>query len=176
MYRNIELILYDRDEIARIISICNDYNFNFAYAFHDKDIKDDNSGLKKAHYHFDIFYKDQKSLSSWSKILNIPKNMIEIIDDKKRKIRYLIHIDNKNKYQYDYEIIQSNFDIRPYFIDKSSESDDILLIISFIDNNSYIKYRDLFNFILSKGLWSTFRRNYTIIKDLLFEHNLHFNV
>ena len=170
MYRNIELIIYDYAILMNKIKICIDNKFQYAYCLHDKDI-DDNDHTKKAHYHLRIFHTDRKTISAWSKVFHVKENEIETLIDKRLSIRYLIHRDNKEKYQYEIENIVSNFDLSSYFLDKKVESDDITTIINYIDSSLIIHMRDIMQFILKNDLWSTYRRNYSIIKDIVLEHN-----
>ena len=171
MYRNIEIILYDYDRVIEITNICIKNNFDYAFILHDKDIKDDGT-LKKAHYHFRIFYKDKKSVSAWSKIFGVKENEIEILKDKKRAIRYLIHYDSDSKYHYDFDDIITNFNINEYFKDRNDENFDIKLITDYISTKrGIIRFSDLKDFVLDNQLWASYRRSYSIIRDLVFEHN-----
>lgn len=171
MYRNIELVLYDYNRVLEVIDICNKNNFDYAFILHDSDLKDDGS-IKKSHYHFQIFFNDKKSLSAWAKIFNCKNNEVEKIKDKKSAIRYLIHCDNNEKYQYDISEIVSTFDVNPYFKTKSDENFDIKLITDFISSCcGKIKFYQLKDFVLNNNLWASYRRSYSIIRDLVFEHN-----
>lgn len=171
MYRNIELILYQYDRVVEVTEICIKNKFDYAFILHDKDKKDDGT-LKKAHYHFRIFYKDKKTISAWAKIFNVKENEIEILKDKKKAIQYLVHYNNEDKYQYNIEDIISNFDIKQYFANKSDENFDIKLITDYISTiKTHIKFSDLKDFVLDNNLWGSYRRSYSIIRDLVFEHN-----
>ena len=135
MYRNIELILYKESDLLEKLDILNNFKqIEWAYILHDKDV-----GVK-SHYHLRIFCKDKKSLSSWSKILNCEIHDIEILQYKKLSIRYLIHLDNKEKYQYDKEQIFSNFNLDHYLEIKIDEQMQVEKIISFILECDYFLY------------------------------------
>ena len=173
--RNVELILYDVDVVGEVLEIVSHLGMEYAYIYHNKDVND--SGvLKKAHYHFMIFSDTQRTLEAWSKLLDVPTNMIEQIKNKISAIRYLIHCDNNEKFQYQVEDICSNFEIIKYFKNTiSNENNEMELIINYIYYHKYnVKYKELLDYVISNGFWSTYRRNYSIIKDLLYEHNLLF--
>lgn len=173
--RNVELILYDIDKVGEILEKVSHLDMEYAYIRHDKDLND--SGVvKKAHYHFMIFSDTQRTITAWSSLLDVPSNMIENIKNKISAIRYLIHCDNNDKYQYQIEDICTNIEIAKYFKNTiSNENNEIELIIYYIfDHRYYMKYKELLDYVLSNGFWSTYRRNYSIIKDLLYEHNLLF--
>lgn len=174
--RNIEFILYEQNEVYNAIRICNENNFCYAYILHNKDLKEDLTDFKKEHWHFQVYYEYQKELTTWSDLFGIPLPRTQKISNKKSAIRYLIHADNNEKFQYDITNIVANFDFINYF-DKliNDESNEIEIIFSYIDNfKRHIGTKELINYILDNNIWSTFRRNYSIIKDLLYEHNLLF--
>lgn len=171
--RNIELILYDIDDVYRVKKICNDNNYDYAYIFHNMDVKDDLSDFKKEHYHFQLYSENQKTYENWSKFLGVPIQYIQQIHKKSSAIRYLIHADNNDKFQYNIEDIQCNMEIIRYFTQLvSDETNEMDIIISYISYaNRHISYKELMNYVLDNNCWSTYRRNYAIIKDYLYEHN-----
>lgn len=175
-FRNIEIIFYDLDSVYNAIRVCNENNFEYAFIYHDKDLKDDLSDFKKAHYHFQVYYDTQKSLTTWGKLFGVELNYIQKINNKASAIRYLIHADNNDKAQYDIINIQCNFEIIKYF-DKlvSNETNEIELILCYIEyHRRKIGNKELIDYVLDNNIWGTYRRNYSIIKDLLSEHNLWF--
>lgn len=174
--RNVELIFYDINDVYNAIMICNENNFEYAYIFHNKDLKEDLSDFKKAHYHFQVYYEYQKELTTWGNIFHIPLTRVQKISNKKSAIRYLIHCDNNDKFQYEIIDIISNFEIIKYF-DKliSDENCELELIFTYIEyHKRVIGYKELIDYVLDNNIWGNFRRNYSIIKDLLSEHNLWF--
>lgn len=172
--RNVELILYDIEEVYSAISICNLNNFEYAYIRHDKDLQENLEDFKKVHYHFQIYNEYQKEITTWAKIFELNLARVQKISNKKSAIRYLIHADNNDKYQYDITDINCNFEIIKYF-DKliSDENCEIDLIFTYIEfHKRKIGTKELIDYVLDNNIWGTFRRNYSIIKDLLSEHNL----
>lgn len=168
-YYNVEVITYNEDEYKKIITLINE-NYKWCSAYHDKDVKED-TGEVKPHYHIQIYGNIQKSLKSWAKHLEVDINKIEIIKYKKQAIQYLIHKNQKNKYQYEKEIIRSNFDIEEYFEEKIDETSQLKMIIEYIKQTPLIKMKELLEFALENKVWTTYRRNYTIIKDYIIERN-----
>ncbi len=171
--RNIDIIVYDEAFIDKFITICEVQQFDYAYILHDKDLNDDGT-IKKFHYHFRVFSDLQRSLSAWSKVFNIPINYIEKLDDKRLSIRYLIHLDNREKFQYNQNDIITNIDdIEKYFKDtKQEESYQLKYICDYIDDiNGYIYFQDVKNFVIENNYWSAYRRYYSIIRDLIQERN-----
>ena len=172
-YYCIEIILYtdNSSHLELLDNLINKYDY--AYILHDKDT-DDNGDLKKAHIHLLLFFSNARWGSSILKEIDIDNpNLIEFRENKANAIQYLIHSNNHNKYQYDYTSIISNIDLSLYFnrfTDK--ETSDIAIILDFIENyNGIIYFNNLYQFVINNNLWSTYRRNYSIIKDLIHEHN-----
>lgn len=174
--RNVELILYDIEEVYTSMSICKTNGFDYAYIYHDKDLKDDLSDFKKAHFHFQVYAKNQKDIEKWCTIFGVNSARVQKIENKVKAIRYLVHADNNEKYQYNIADIQNSFPILTYF-DKmiNDETCEIDLIFSYINyHKKYIGTKEIIDYVLENNIWSTFRRNYTIIRDLIVEHNLIF--
>lgn len=179
-YHTFEIILY-KDNLIHITLI--DYirsHFKYALILHNKDLKDDNTP-KKEHYHVLIYYENAKTESAVRRFFSDNQlidnvTLINYKNDLKAAVRYLIHIENNDKAQYQKEDIESNFEIDSYFNNLiSNETLDITYIISII--RSYeepITKHFMFDEILNNNLWATYRRNYSIIKDLIEEHNLLF--
>lgn len=173
--RNIEIISYDLDELFEIINKCDRRGDVYYYIYHDKDITDTGE-LKKPHYHVQLYSDEEKRISTWASIYNVTDNRIEKIKNKISAIRYLTHCDNNEKYQYQIENIGTNGDLMKYFKSTiSSEGNEIELIYEYITNlKRQISYKEMWDYVIGNGIWSTYRRNYSIIKDLLYDHNLLF--
>lgn len=169
-----EIILYtdNLDHIELLKQLTNKYNY--AYILHDKDTNDDGT-LKKEHIHLLIFFKNARWGSSILKEINIDNtNLIEFRENKANAIQYLIHSNNLNKYQYNIEDIVSDIDISIYFNKyKDDETKDVSILYDYITNYvGIIYYNQVYYFAVSNNLWSSYRRNYLILKDLIQEHNL----
>lgn len=184
--RCFEFIFYNKDDVVSTESLCNLNNFQYAYILHDKDVYDNDvfnketgeligqkGQLKKPHYHFVVYFENARYLDSVSKVFDVPLNMIEIKSSLKGSIEYLIHKNHKDKFQYSRDEVVGN--LKSYLDDKTSERDDLIKIFSFIDDNQIIYYYNLVQFCLKENVWSSFRRNCTIINRYLDEHNLKFN-
>ena len=172
-YYCVEIILYTDNSVH--IELLRDLikKYDYAYILHDKD-KEDNGTFKKPHYHLLIFFPNARWGSSILKEIKIDNsNLIEFRDNKVAAIQYLLHSNNLDKYQYPIEDIISNIDINIYFNNlKNREEQDVAIIYDFILNYKGILYFiQLYNFCVSNNLWPSYRRNYSIIKDVLIEHN-----
>lgn len=172
-YYLVEIILYTSNlEHMKLLKELKS-KYNYAYIIHDKDTNDDGS-LKKEHIHLLLFFNNARWGSSILKEIKIDNpNLIEFKENKASAIQYLIHSNNTDKFQYNMADIESDIDIDIYFNKyKDNETKDISIIYDYIVNYvGILTYSTLYFYCVSNSLWSSYRRNYSIIKDLVLEHN-----
>ena len=94
----------DETQMDNIISVIEDFPVYF-YILHDKD-KDASGNYIKPHLHFVI--KGRHNLRVWADILQVPEHMIEITRSVSGSVRYLVHKDNPEKYQYSADDVFTN--------------------------------------------------------------------
>lgn len=170
-FYGVEVITYNNEDTNNILKKLDD-KYKWVYATHDKDINKDTGELIKEHTHLQIYGETQHSLKAWAKIIGKEEYEVQKIENKIRAIQYLVHKNNPNKYQYDLNIIRSNFDINDYFKDKTKEGNEIYQIIEYIKNfKGIIKLSEILEYAINNNIWSTYRRNYSIIRDYIFEKN-----
>lgn len=160
---------YDYDKVIKYI----EKNFKYyAYIEHDKDDED-----KKLHTHVLMHFDNKRYSSAISKELNVPVNYI-VNANLIPYLRYLIHFDDEDKFQYSVEDVKGTLQLRLKEIissNKKSEVEQVSYIISFItDSKNMLTITDLSQFVLQNGCYSAFRRNYYFFKDLILDHNRHF--
>lgn len=103
-------------DIERIKKNITEFLF-YAYIFHDKD---DGKGL---HIHFIINCSGSRSIKSIGETLDCDVQDIQIARRPRSCIRYLIHADDKEKYQYNREdIITNNTDRVDFYFNSLSNS------------------------------------------------------
>jgi len=168
--RTFSVILYDTEEDIKILELAK-RSYNYAYIMHDKDV-DEFGEIKKAHYHLILRWNDTKSINALSKELGIPVNRITKIKSFKSSIRYLTHIDYKEKYQYKYNDIVTNMDIAEYFEDNLTELQKVKLIYEILTKEQISNKKHMLYIVLEAGLWSEYRRGYNIWKDILTENRI----
>lgn len=172
--RNVQLILYDFDILQDKVQLLEDNHIEYAYILHDKDINEKTGDFKKAHYHLVILGENQRSISAWATFLQVKENEVDVIENKRRSIRYLVHLDSTKKYRYnELDIVTNISDIDNYFNkDKIEESIQLQYIFDYIDSiRGYIYFREIKNYVIQNNYWSSYRRYYSIIKDVIQEHN-----
>lgn len=170
---NWTLTLYTDNEADKRILEYIIKNFNYAYILHNKDINKETGEVKKEHIHVVIKLENARTLKSITEELYIEENRVEKVRNFRKMIRYLIHMDNKEKYQYNKKDINSNIwdKIENYFKD-NSESSDIKEIFEYIYSvDRYIYFHEVLEYVLYNNLYSSYRRGISIIKTIIEEHN-----
>jgi len=103
-------------EIIKQVEQCPEY----AWIIHDKDVNKESGELIEKHVHAYIEFKNPRSFKSVAELLNVPENMVCKVIDKHGILQYLIHKNQPEKYQYDFKDITANFDLEPFFMNKSN--------------------------------------------------------
>ena len=148
---------------------------NYIYILHNCDVKEDNT-LKKAHYHVLLYFPNQKSLSSLKNQLHLNDSDFYEIKSFTGQLRYLIHYDDDDKFQYDVKDVRgTTFMMKKFLLsirNISNEEDECSAIVDFILNYRPTLF-GLYDFVNDNNCYSTFRRNYTFFRDLLKERRLY---
>lgn len=182
-YRIFSIVSYDDSEnldYKVLYPLISKLPYTYFIITHDHD-------TSKLHYHIVLYCTKPTTISVISKKLNIPENYIKIQDDTgnrytlKKTIGYLIHYNNKEKYNYKIsDIITNNSDLVNKYYDLLSggngETQELKEILLFLDNNSSSNCKDLLNFCIDNNLLKTFRKySYylnQIIKENMYEGRL----
>lgn len=160
---------YDYKKVIKYI----EKNFKYyAYIEHNKD--DEHN---KKHTHVLMHFDNKRYNTGVSKELGVPSNYI-VNANLIPYLRYLIHFDDEDKYQYSIDEVHGSLVPRLREIistNKKTEVEQVSYIISFIsDYPTFLTITDLSKFVIESGTYSAFRRNYTFFKDLVLDHNRHF--
>lgn len=145
---------------------------------HDKDV-DDNGNLKKAHYHILLSFASKKSYKQIEDItsgLNQPFPMI--CHDKSAQIRYFVHKDDPEKYQYDIKDIQTygRVDLDTYF--KFTTEDELSIVDAMLDyceENGITEYFQLIDYVRKNNRdWFRYlNKNSFVVKEYLKSKHFH---
>lgn len=176
------LWLDNQDNVKALEYIKRHYD-NFIYVLHDQDTYDEDiiedgiiihkkGDLKKAHYHVLLYFPNQKKVSTLINQLNIQLNNIYPISSFTGQLRYLVHYDDEDKFQYPRSCVKGSL----YMLSKfnksfalvTDETEMVGEIYQFIYSNYCNTLQDLLTFVLDNDLYSCFRRNYSLFKDLLY--------
>lgn len=161
---------YDYFEVLRKVLACE----SFAYIKHDKDLSSDNT-LKKVHYHIILHFSNCRTINSISNYLGVPSNYINSIKSLKGAIRYLVHRDNDDKFQYNINDISysENFTekINYAFTNEKTQHDILITILNYIDSCKFISLNDLFRWCLDNNYELIYKKYYYVLKDLVSKKN-----
>jgi len=144
-FRLFEMILYLETESYDIKEVLKNIRGEryYAYCLHDNDI-DENGKIKKPHYHIIIRFDNARTQEQVAKKFGVPVNYINNIRNERSYVRYLIHFDDKEKYQYlqrDIECSRSyeRF-INKCFDDKETEDEILENIFCYVNELISQKY------------------------------------
>ena len=149
-------------------------NLSYALIEHNQDINE-NGEIKKSHTHIVLKFSNYKWKNSLSKELGVAPNYIEKCRNLEKALKYLIHFDNEEKFQYDIDLVHGDLKakLRNYIRNKSlSESEKVLQLIEFI--NEYDKNLKLSEFIqicCQLNMYDIYRRSQFTFNKLIEEHN-----
>ena len=161
---------YDCQSVLEALSTVFD---SWSYILHDMDV-DGNGELKKPHYHWvghrrTAEGKDSPcSVDTVANALGIPANDVEYCKSEKAAIRYLIHADDPEKYQYDRGLIQANISLEKYFRDKSGDYDS-RRILDYIYGSRPSTVTEAAGWAIRSGVWAEFRRGFAVWAQVIRE-------
>lgn len=148
--------------------------YDYAMILHDKDTTEEGE-LKKEHWHIVIRFKDGVWSTAICKELGIEHNYIEEVKRFDNALKYLIHYNDKDKYQYSLEEVSGSIKTRLTEIvkkEEKSEAEKVIEIIEYIESqNKRITIKAFANYCASQGYWSEFRRSASIFIRMIDEHN-----
>lgn len=181
-YRNFRILLYpDNPQHSLAACILSTNEYNAVGMLHDKDVytEDDpergivKGVIEKKHWHFVIKFKNAKTFSALAKELEIDSKFIQKCDNYKGALLYLTHANSPDKYQYSPKNAVGSLagdllnasDSRPEYL-------KILDIAEYISNyNGRLFLSKVLQYACENGIYSTYRRDLTTIRELIAEHN-----
>lgn len=99
----------NEDNFDKIIKVAQSSYKYYWYVFHDKDV-DENGTLKKKHLHLVVYDNSpatiQKAIKNFEGA-TLP-NLVEACRNGRAMLRYLVHKDDSDKYQYDSSSVVTN--------------------------------------------------------------------
>ena len=175
--RFFDLLLYpDCEKHNEVLSVIKDSGIDFCGILHDKDV-DESGNLKKAHIHL-VLLGVRSYVSAISKRLDLPENYISIRGTQDSRLRYLVHADNPDKFQYSADSVFGS----PAGLKKFQESlnvsedenDNVFSIISLLESYPRDEYVTLVTFVkdvCASSLFPYYRRAQSTFIELWRERN-----
>ena len=176
-FRFFDLLLYpDCEQHNEVLSVIKDSGIDFCGILHDRDL-DESGKLKKAHIHL-VLWGVQTTISSLSSRLGLPENYISIRGTRLSRLRYLVHADNPEKYQYSpdsaFGAPSGLKKFRESLNVSEDENDNVFSIISLLESYPQDEYVPLLTFVkdvCSSSLFPYYRRAQSTFIELWRERN-----
>ena len=176
--RNLLLVLYpDEDETHKKALTMLETEYESVYIVHDQDLDKEDEDFQKAHVHVVLHCENAIWNTALAKQLGIKENYIRECKDLNRALRYLIHFDNPEKYQYDFDSVKGSKRLKDKLwgiILKADKSQEELSneILDFIENyGGQLSFMDFMRWINANGLFSNLKSGSGWYRDVLKEHN-----
>lgn len=170
--RKFRILLYP-DNLDHVSALTKILDFpQFAYVLHDKDVKEDGSP-DKPHWHVCVWFSNARFLDALAKELGIDNRFVQLTTNATHDLRYLIHADDPQKYQYDISDVQTSMPLELQKALKDTvEENRVISILDMIDDEKHvIRYSRFIREVCQKGLYSDFRRSWGIFSKCIEEHN-----
>lgn len=143
--------------------------YDYCYIKHDKD-------TSKEHYHVVVMFNNYRYRNALIEEFNIPKNYIEPIRSLDAILTYLIHLNDKSKYQYSLNDVcgsKTALDrLKKAFKNNGKEEETkVLELIEYICKNEYITFTKFVKHACSIGRYDIVRRSQYLFIKIIDEHN-----
>ena len=148
-------------------------NYDYALIEHNCD-KLENGDLKKSHTHVVIRFSNAIWNTSLAKELGIAENYIEKCRNFDKALLYLLHYNDIDKYQYDYEQVEGSLKDKLFRLLENGikdENERTLDLLEYIESSGYLTVSDFASYCAVIGKWDLFRRSSIIYLEIIKEHN-----
>lgn len=174
------LILYPNEDNSHYNALekIKNSDYDYAYIVHNQDRNKKNE-LKKEHTHVTIRFRNSRYKNAVALELGITPNYMQKCNSLENSLKYLIHFNDPEKYQYSIDevygtlkqkLIQilDNIDI--------PESEKLLSIMNYINSyRAYLTLTDLLRYLCTTPLLPVYKKYSYSIKTVLDEHNIYYS-
>ena len=168
-----EVVVYPDSEsynASEVLAKVTQYFSHWCYILHDKDIDNDGT-LKKAHYHVYGKLDTPRIPNSVANALGVGVASLRVVSSWRGAVRYLVHLDNPDKFQYSVDDIVSNFDpVKLLTVDDDVQA---VRIFSFIKSSRCTTVSELTAWAFANGCYPALRRGFAVWSRLLSENSLY---
>lgn len=160
-------VVYD---FANVLANVTEYFDKWCYILHDKDLNEDGT-LKKAHYHVYGKFDTARTPQTVSNALGVGVASLRAVSSWRGAVRYTIHLDHPDKYQYSADDVVANFE----FVKLLTVDDDVQAarIFSFINSSNCSTVSELTAWAFANGCYPALRRGFAVWSRLLSENSLY---
>ena len=153
--------IYPDSESYVYSDVLSSLNFfdEWAFILHDKDVTDSGE-LKKPHVHW-VGRGDPRTVSCVAKKLGLKENEVEHGRNFKSLIQYLVHKNDPDKFQYDWNEISSNIDCLSQYFRCVSEG---RICKDLCTAKLRMSWYDLIEYAIEHDCYDVLRRNIRLIQ------------
>lgn len=157
-FRNFAFMLYDDSASPTWKEDLDSMHIPYFWIFHDKGTNP-NGEPKKPHYHLIIMFEGKKSDNQVQEIANklgVANGKVEVINSIRGYARYLCHMDNPEKHQYDSSLVRAGggADYSNIIGLPSDKYKSISEMIDFCKTENIISYAELLEYAqIHKNEW-----------------------
>lgn len=160
--RNWELVVYPESAPENWQRVLDDLHLCWVESpLHDSDTHEDTGELKKAHFHCILQFAGKKSDDQIKAICDeLGHAQFRKVQNMRGAVRYLAHVDNPEKFQYDIDDIQAHggFDLSTYFEISSKERYEYIReICTFCRETMMVDFPDLMDYAAANHFNTWFR-------------------
>lgn len=133
---------------------------------HDSDV-DQNGELKKPHYHILFVFEGNKTFDQMVDMVSqLGVNYVEKVASRMGYERYLCHLDNPDKYQYDISEVKCFGGLKPKFLIDEEYRDGVIGLSKIIEEFGIVRYAHLSYLVATR---------YPEYMNALLRYTVHFN-
>lgn len=166
-YRTFTFVLYDESRFYFFNDVLANLK-TYKYWAYIKHFPEENE--KQVHYHFIIKLDNATTIEGVSKRLGIPTNYIQYVRNERAMCRYLIHFDDPQKFQYNFDDVRVSKlwerKFKKHFEDLKTEEEIIQDIYTWISNNHYSSYQEKLMYLI---MWINLSSYDSVYKRYRFE-------
>lgn len=147
--------------------------YNYLAIQHTEDTTEE--GMPKgAHFHCIVKFRQPRWLSAVSEELGVEPNLFRDCKSFDGYARYMLHLDNPEKAQYDFEALEGTLrDLaEKACIGEETESERVLRLLELLDaERRVLTMRQFVGIVCKAGLYADCRRAGYLMSRMLEEHN-----
>lgn len=147
--------------------------YNYLAIRHAEDTTEEGAP-KGPHFHCILKFRQPRWLSAVSEELGVEPNLFRDCKSFDGYARYMLHMDNPEKAQYDFEALEGTLKdlAEKACIGEETESERVLRLIELLDaQEDYLTMKQFVVIVCKAGLYADCRRAGYLMKQMLDEHN-----
>lgn len=146
--RNWATVCYPESMKCNLVDILTDQHIPCLISpLHDSDVNPDSGEIKKAHYHVLFLFDGVKTRQQVSTLVDLIGGVgLEVVNSARAYARYLVHMDNPDKYQYDKDSVTclGGADFFSLISSPSDKYGTIMDMAEYIHDNDIINFEEFF--------------------------------